>query len=102
MPDVEVVYEPEEWPDLVSTGQREGLKAWLIANGIDPAVVPIHAPISIETAKRRRLIRYTAYLRNADGRKYLDEATGDAAQEQRTVPLVVDRPPQWRTSKEQS
>ncbi|MDX3162157.1 hypothetical protein PV369_43075, partial [Streptomyces scabiei] len=70
----------------------------LQANGIDPCDVPVDEDIVIEplTLGGDRAIRYTAHLRNADGRKYLDEATGEAAQEERVVPLVVDPPPQWR------
>ena len=92
----QTIYEPDMWPHLVDTGRREELKAWLQANGIDPADVPIHANISIEPTKPRgaHLIRYTVYLRDTSGRKYQDPATHDAAQEERTVPLLV-QPPRW-------
>jgi hypothetical protein len=102
MPDVEVIYEPEEWPDFLGTERHAELKAWLIANGIDPADVPVREAISIEplTLGGDLAIRYTAYLRAANGLRYLDEATGEAAQEERLVPLTTAPPPHWRTSKE--
>lgn len=89
-----IVYEPGMWDRMVQTGQHEELKAWLHANGIDPDDVPIHAEITIEPASRKgtQLIRHTAYLTCDHGHKYYDPATGDAAQEERTVPLVIPPP----------
>jgi hypothetical protein len=92
---ITTVYEPAMWPRLVETGQREELCEWLRANGINPDCVPIHNEISVETsANSTGLIQYTAYLLTADGHKYLDPETDDAAQEQRTVPLVAP-PAHW-------
>lgn len=98
----QLVYEPGMWPHLVETGQREGLCEWLRANGIAPDDVPISAEISIEpfTLGGDRAIRYTAYLRNAEGHKYHDEDIGDAAQEERITPLVTDPPAAWHTHQE--
>jgi hypothetical protein len=92
----QTVYTPDMWPDLVETGRREELCQWLHANGIDPDDVPINAEISIEPTKPKgaQLIRYTVYLRDTNGRKYCGPATDDAAQEERTVPLLV-QPPRW-------
>ncbi|QFR00714.1 hypothetical protein F9278_36155 [Streptomyces phaeolivaceus] len=113
----QVVYEPDQYLEVLGTERHEQLKTWLRANCIDPADVTVGAPISIEretydvTAHDSagpvmldggRAIRHTVLLRNAEGRKYVDEATGDAAQEERVVPLVVEPPPQWRTEKESS
>lgn len=95
----ETVYDADTWPVVACNDRlRQELQAWLRANGIDPGDVPVHEDITIEplTLGGDRAIRHTVYLRNADGAKYLDEATGDAAQEERIVPLVVDPPPQWR------
>lgn len=96
--DGETVYDPDTWPYVATSGRREELCAWLQANGINPSDVPVHTPITLEplTHGGGRAIRYTAYLRNADGFKYFDEDSGDAAQEERIVPLVVDPPPQRR------
>lgn len=92
-----VVYQPGMWPDITVNGQREELCAWLRANGITPEDVPISAEISIEplTLGGGRAIRHTVYLRDADGRKYLDETGDEAAQEERLVPLVTEPPPHW-------
>ncbi|MDX3507370.1 hypothetical protein PV755_00275 [Streptomyces caniscabiei] len=111
----ETVYDADMWPVVACSERRTELCAWLRANNINPDDVPIGEDIVIEwetynvtahdsdapqTIEGDRAIRYTAYLRNADGFKYLDEATGEPAQEERTVPLVVDPPPQWRSEKE--
>ncbi|MFJ4785500.1 hypothetical protein [Streptomyces sp. NPDC088794] len=66
-------------------GPRETVAAWLTANDIDPSDVPWEGPITIEAGQ----IRYVALLCNEAGRKYVDEATGDVAQEERTTPLKV-------------
>ncbi|GHC28989.1 MULTISPECIES: hypothetical protein [Streptomyces rochei group] len=92
-----VVYDPEWWPHVNVTGQREELCKWLRANRIDPCDVPPDAAITIEAADSGCLIRYTAHLRNDSGHKYLDTATDTVAQEERTVPLVTDPPPHWPT-----
>ncbi|MEH0623467.1 hypothetical protein QBA57_39640 [Streptomyces scabiei] len=96
--DSETVYDADTWPVVACSERLPELRTWLQANGIDPCDVPVDEDIVIEplTLGGDRAIRYTAHLRNADGRKYLDEATGEAAQEKRVVPLVVDPPPQWR------
>ncbi|WP_200302225.1 hypothetical protein [Streptomyces adelaidensis] len=98
----ETVYDADTWPVVACSERLPELRDWLRANGIDPGDVPVHEDITIEplTLGGDRAIRFTAHLRNADGCKYLDEATGEAAQEERTVPLVVEPPPQWRTEKE--
>jgi hypothetical protein len=96
--DGETVYDADTWPVVACSERLPELRNWLRANGIDPDDVPISEDIAIEplTLGGDRAIRFTAYLRNADRCKYLDEATGDAAREERIVPLVVDPPPQWR------
>lgn len=101
-PDTQVVYEPDDWPRLVHENRHEDLRQWLRTNGIDPGVVPVGEEITIEplTFGGDRAIHYTAYLRNAEGHFYRDEDTDGPAQEPRLMPLVVDPPPQWRTSEE--
>ncbi|MGJ5897977.1 hypothetical protein ACSCBZ_39425 [Streptomyces niveiscabiei] len=69
-------------------GPMDAVANWLRANGIDPCDVPIHGPITIDQGR----IRYAAHLRNEAGRKYVDETTGDVAQEERTAPLKVEPP----------
>lgn len=69
-------------------GPMDAVADWLRANGIDPCDVPIHGPIAIDQGR----IRYVAYLRNEAGRKYVDETTGDVAQEERATLLKVEPP----------
>lgn len=94
----ETVYDADTWPVVACSDRLPELRDWLGANGIDPSDVPVHEDITIEplTFDGGRAIRFTALLRNAEGGKYLDEATGDAARDERIVPLVVDPPPHWR------
>ena len=98
----QVVYDPDQYLEVLGTERHEQLKTWLRANCIDPAEVTVREAIVVEplTLGGARAIRHTVLLRNADGHRYVDEATGDAAQEERVVPLVVEPPPQWRTEKE--
>ncbi|MFM9604261.1 hypothetical protein [Streptomyces turgidiscabies] len=75
-------------------GPMDAVADWMRANDIDPNDVPIDSPISIEpdTAGGDSRIRYTAHLRNEQGRKYVEETTGDVAQEERTTPLKAKPP----------
>lgn len=71
---------------------REATAAWLTANGIDPADVPLNSAITTHTdAAGTRTIRYTTLLHGEHGRAYLDD-NGQAVVEQREVPLIVERP----------
>lgn len=94
----ETVYDADTWPVVACSERLPELRAWLTANGIEPCDVPVDEDITIEplTLGGDRGICFTAHLRNADGCKYRDEATGEAAQEERIVPLVVDPPLHWR------
>ncbi|MFJ6841399.1 hypothetical protein ACIQRE_01880 [Streptomyces griseoluteus] len=82
-----------------TVGQPGGLRAvqrWLRLNGIEPAEVPLHSEIVIEPSAFGRLIRYTTYLRNADGHRYTDPDNRDfAASEDRTAVLRVEPEPKW-------
>lgn len=69
-------------------GPMGAVADWLRANDIDPSDVPIEGPIAVEQGH----IRYTAHLRNEDGHKYVDQTTGDVAQEDRTTLLKVEPP----------
>ncbi|NEA61351.1 hypothetical protein [Streptomyces sp. SID12488] len=81
-------------PIATPFGPMDAVADWLRANDIDVTVVPIDGPIAIEpdTDGCGRRIRYAAHLRNEQGRKYVDETTGDVAQEERTTPLKIDPP----------
>lgn len=41
------------------------------------------------------MIRYSAFLRTADGHKYRDPVTDGAAREERVVPLLVEPPEEF-------
>lgn len=69
-------------------GPVTAVAEWLRANDIDPSDVPFEGPIAIKQGH----IRYAALLRNEDGHRYVDEATGDAAWAQLTAPLRVEPP----------
>jgi hypothetical protein len=69
-------------------GPVDAVARWLRDNDIDPNVVPIQGPITIEQGH----VRYAALLRNEAGYHYLDPSTGEAAREDRTAPLKVAPP----------
>ncbi|MEI5520702.1 hypothetical protein WB388_08815 [Streptomyces brasiliscabiei] len=96
MAEPQLVYEPAMRPEFVGTDRHAEFLSWLKANGIDPEDVPTNTEITVETGTDGgRLIRYTVYLRNANGAKYLDEATGEPAQQERTAPAQVEPPMHW-------
>jgi hypothetical protein len=102
MDEPEIVYDPDTWPVVACSERLAELREWLQANGVDPCDVPVGEEITLEplTPDGQRAIHFTAYLRNAEGRFYLDEDTQGPAMEARVMPLVVDPPPHWRTRKE--
>lgn len=79
--------------------RREAIAAWLTANNIDPADVPLHSMI-VEDSEAGT-IRYTAYVR-AEGRLQVAPAGGPRViqlddleppmYEAREAPLVVPAP----------
>ncbi|NEA67538.1 hypothetical protein [Streptomyces sp. SID12488] len=75
-------------PSETAYGPIADVADWLRANGIDPNDVPHEGPITIDG----QCIRYAALLRNEDGHRYVDQATGDAAREERTASLKVEPP----------
>jgi hypothetical protein len=83
------------WPLHVPQGRAEEISAWVAANGIEPDDVSTSHDFIVDDTSSPAILRYTAYLRNAGGRKYCDPATGDEAQEERMVPLVVEPPEHW-------
>lgn len=87
-PKTHTVYAPGQW-DTLTDEQRHELKQWLRSNGINPDDVPIHEPITIETADGQEHIHYVVYLRDETGHRYVDPDDPDqAAQEKRAMPLV--------------
>lgn len=94
LPDIRTVFHPDWWDRILEGGQLPAFQDWLRANGLDPRAVD-QQPITIEQQDGKPVIRYTAYLLTADGRKYRDPATDGAAREERTVPLVVEPPEEF-------
>lgn len=93
-PDITVVFHPDRWDRIVASDQVPALRDWLRQNGLEPRYVD-KAPITVEQEDGKALIRYTAFLRDADGRWYRDPVTDGAAREERTVPLLVEPPEDW-------
>ncbi|MFI0822250.1 hypothetical protein ACH4TX_42245 [Streptomyces sp. NPDC021098] len=92
-PDITVVFHPDRWGYL-TPAEVTALQDWLRANGLDPRDVD-RAPITAEQQDGKRVIRYTAFLRDADGYLYRDPVTDRTAREERTVPLLVEPPEDW-------
>lgn len=82
------------WPTIAETSRRQQLCDWLTANGIDYREVAVPDPLTVETLPNgQRIIRYTIYLRTADGHRYTDpDQDNQTAREERTTPLVVEPP----------
>ncbi|SHI66316.1 hypothetical protein [Streptomyces sp. 3214.6] len=87
----------ELWDKVI--GQPDGLHAvqgWLRLNGIDPRDVPLDSEMVIEDSAFGMVIRYTAYLYDEQGRKYVDpDAPEFAASQDRTAVLKVAPAPEW-------
>ncbi|MFF0597866.1 hypothetical protein [Streptomyces antibioticus] len=90
----------ELWEKLA--GRPDGLKPvhlWLLAHDINPADVPLDSEIVIEDSAFGLVIRYTAYLRNEDGHRYVDpDGSGFAASEDRTAILRLAPDQEWLTT----
>ncbi|HEY6116454.1 MAG TPA: hypothetical protein VI172_10885 [Candidatus Dormibacteraeota bacterium] len=90
----------ELWDKAI--GQPDGLHAvqgWLHLNGIDPRDVPLDSEMVIEDSAFGMVIRYTAYLYDADGHRYVDPDAPDfAASQDRTAVLRVAPPAEWLTT----
>ncbi|MFF3547106.1 hypothetical protein ACFYXD_35375 [Streptomyces platensis] len=89
-----VLNDADIWPTIAGTPRQQQLCDWLAANGIDYNEVPVQAPLTVETLPGgQRIIRYTVYLRTADGDRYADPNDPDqAAREERTATLLTEPP----------
>lgn len=96
---VQIISDGDIWPTISRNPMLHSqILHWLRANNIDPSDVPTESPVSIEPGNGGHVIRYTAMLRNANGRKYLvdpDDPDKGVAHEERTVPLLMPLPDTW-------
>lgn len=83
------------WGLHVAQGLAAEISAWVAANGLEPGAVSTDHDLIVEDGPDGRVIRYRAYLRALDGWRYVDGRTGDAAMEERTMPLTVEPPDNW-------
>lgn len=88
------------WAHATRTpGLQRIVQRWCRLNGINPNEVPVPSEMAIEDTAYGLVIRYEAYLRNAEGRPYVDPDDPDrAAMENRTVLLHIAPPADWLTS----
>jgi hypothetical protein len=73
------------WPEF---------EQWLLAHGLDPRDIaeivwrPPHAGAGYPNENKPQCLEVLTYLRNEDGHRYRDPATGEAATETRVVPML--------------
>jgi hypothetical protein len=103
MNEPQIICNAETFPRILDTPQHPELLYWLLANGIKSTDVTADSTITVETSPNgERLIRYTAYRRDAEGHCYLvDNDDSKAATEERVTPLAVEMPTTWRVNQEQ-
>ena len=94
-PPVRLITNKTLWNLHISQGRAEEISAWAAANGLTTDDVSTDHDLTVEDGPDGRVIRYRAYLRNADGARYRADGQDEAAQEERTVPLVVEPPDDW-------
>ncbi|MFI9194151.1 hypothetical protein ACIG0A_33235 [Streptomyces californicus] len=84
---------------LLSEGQKQRVRAWLEANGIDPKWVSAAGPITVHSRavngnEGGYRIRYTEFCRGEDGQRFADPGLNEAVTVERcvlqTVPLNED------------
>lgn len=83
------------WGMHVSQRRAEEISAWVAANGIDPDDVSTDHDLTVEDGPDGRVIRYRAYLRNANGARYRADGENGAASEERMTSLTVEPPDGW-------
>lgn len=89
-----LISNPSLWQLHQVEGRADAIADWVRANGIDPNEVSITHDLTIEERPDGAMIRCTVISKNEHGRPYAT-ADGDAAMEERTVPLVVEPPEGW-------
>ena len=67
---------------------------WLRANGIEPKTVPVSSRITVSNG----YIATTVFKFNEAGRRYVDQATDEVAQETRIFPLLAPMPEKLRAA----
>ncbi len=91
--DEEVVYRPGDWPRNTEPTQLTVVRAWLLANGIDPRDVPTSTDLTIVTEPDgQRTIHYHRFVRTADGNPQVNpEQPDEVWTEKATAPCVIVR-----------
>ena len=80
-----------------ATTRRDEYCAWLTANGIEPAHIPIDADITITTARDgTRSIVYEEFHLTTDGHRQIDERLQRAAIRKTSTPLIAEPPDWWQ------
>ncbi|MGW7359458.1 hypothetical protein ACWGI0_23200 [Streptomyces sp. NPDC054802] len=80
-------------PPGVLSAHREQLAAWIKANGIDPAEVPLTHPLRGEAGEgQARATHHRGFIRTPDGRTQFAEGGTVVRTEQRTAPCTVPLP----------
>lgn len=88
-----IISDATMWPPPRYSDRLQPIRDWLSNNGIDPSEVT-EQPVTVETLDNgQRIIRYTVYLRDETGHRYVDPKDRNrAAQEERTTPLAAEPP----------
>lgn len=92
-----------EADQLLSEGQKQRIRAWLKANGIDPKWVSAAGPITVHSRavngnEGGYRIKYTEFCRGEDGRRFADAGVNAAVTVERCVLQAVplDEDPEVR------
>lgn len=87
-----IISDATMWPPPRYSDRLQPICDWLSNHGIAPNEVA-EQPVTVETIDGQRIIRYTVYLRNKTGHRYVDpKSKHQAAREERTTPLVTEPP----------
>ncbi|MFI6251484.1 hypothetical protein [Streptomyces sp. NPDC051016] len=89
-----LIFNPTLWQLHQVEGRSDAITDWVRANGIEPDEVSVTHNLTIEDRPDGQVICCTAIARNENGRPYAT-ADGEAAMEERVVPLVVEPPEGW-------
>ena len=89
--DETVVYQPGDWPRDTEATQLIAVRAWLLANGIDPRDVPTSTKLTIVTEPDgQRTIHYHRFVRSPEGSPQISpDQPNEVWTEKATAPCVI-------------